>query len=117
MPVKLTLDDAIRIANDSSLTVFRYQNLYASGYWEWRNYRANRLPSLSLALTPARYYRYITQRYDSQENIDVFRGQQMYSESAGLTATQNVDFLGGSVYLETDIEYLRNFGDIKVTQF
>lgn len=116
-PVKLTLDDAIRIANDSSLTVFRYQNLYASGYWEWRNYRANRLPSLSLALTPARYYRYITQRYDSQENIDVFRGQQMYSASAGLTATQNVDFLGGSVYLETDIEYLRNFGDIKGTQF
>ena len=44
--VTLTLSDAVRLANDSSLTAFRYQNLYASGYWEWRTFRANRLPSL-----------------------------------------------------------------------
>lgn len=115
--VTLTLSEAVRLANDSSLTAFRYQNLYASGYWEWRTFKANRLPSLSLSLTPARYYRYISQRYNSTTNEDVFRTQHSYSADGGLSASQNVDFLGGSLYMETDLEYLRNFGDTKNNQF
>ena len=115
--VTLSLQDAIRLANDSSLTAFRNRNLYASGYWEWRTFKANRLPSLALDVTPARYYRYITQRYDSQNDIDVYRSQQMYTASAGLSVTQNVDFLGGSLYLQSDFEYMRNFGSIKGNQF
>ena len=53
--VKLDLQRTIEIANDSSLSAFRYQNLYLSGYWEYRTYKANRLPSLTLDLTPAKY--------------------------------------------------------------
>lgn len=113
----LSLGDAVRLANDSSLNAFRNRNLYASGYWEWRTFKANRLPGFSLNLTPAQYYRYITQRYDSQQDVDVFRSQQMYTASAGLTMTQNVDFLGGSLYLESDLEYMRNFGTMKGNQF
>lgn len=113
----LSLEDAIRIANDSSLSAFRNRNLYASGYWEWRTFKANRLPHLSLEVTPAQYYRYITQRYDSYQDIDVFRSQQMYLASAGLNVTQNVDFLGGSLFVESDFEYLRNFGEYQNNQF
>lgn len=115
--VKLTLAEAITLANDSALQSFRYKNLYESGYWEWRTFKANRLPSLSLAVTPASYSRYITQRYNYDENIDVFRSQRTYLASAGLSATQNVDFLGGSLYVESDIEYLRNFGASNSNQF
>ena len=42
--VKLDLQHTIEIANDSSLSAFRYQNMYLSGYWEFRTYKANRLP-------------------------------------------------------------------------
>ena len=63
--IKLDLKRTIELANDSSLSAFRYQNMYLSGYWEYRTYKANRLPSLTLNLMPAQYYRYITQRYDS----------------------------------------------------
>lgn len=115
--VTLSLGDAIRLANDSSLTAFRYQNLYAAGYWQWRSFKANRLPSLSLNLMPAQYNRYITQRYNYDEDIDVFRSQQIYMASAGLTVSQNVDFLGGTFYLESDLEYMRNFGSYKSNQF
>lgn len=87
--VKLDLQRTIEIANDSSLSAFRYQNLYLSGYWEYRTYKANRLPSLTLDLTPAKYYRYITQRYDSNEDMDVYREQQMFSASGGLSIKQN----------------------------
>lgn len=115
--ISLSLEEAVRLANDSSLNAFRYQNLYAAGYWEWRSFKAGRLPSLSLSLNPASYSRYITQRYNFDENVDVFRAQQTYTASAGLSVMQNVDFLGGSMYLQSNLEYLRNFGDMRGNQF
>ncbi len=113
----LTLEKTIELANDSSLMAFRYRNMYQASYWQYVSFKANRLPSLSLTATPARYYRYMTQRYDSEQNIDIFRQQQMFSASAGLEVTQNFDLLGGSLYLETDLEYMRNFGQNKYTQY
>lgn len=113
----LSLERTIEIAADSSLQSFRSKNLYLSSYWQYRTYQAGRLPSLSLNLTPASYYRYIAQRYDSQNNIDIYRPQQNYSASGGLMVNQNFDFLGGSFYLQSDLEYLRNFGDTKSTQY
>ena len=115
--LRLDLKRTIALANDSSLSAFRYQNMYLSGYWEYRSYKAARLPSLSLNLTPAQYYRYITQRYDSQADIDVYREQQMFSAAAGLSLVQNFDLLGGTFYVDTQLDYLRNFGDVNSTQF
>ena|GEM_PF-4939873 len=44
--LRLDLKRTIALANDSSLSAFRYQNMYLSGYWEYRSYKAARLPSL-----------------------------------------------------------------------
>ena len=115
--VHLNLERTIELANDSSLTAFRNRNMYLSGYWEYRSYKANRLPSLTLNLMPAQYYRYITQRYDSNKDMDVYREQQMFSAGGGLSVQQNLDLTGGTFYIESDLEYMRNFGDTKSTQF
>ena len=115
--LRLSLQRTIAMANDSSLSAFRYQNMYLSGYWEYRSYKAARLPSLTLNLTPSQYYRYITQRYDSEENVDVYREQQMFSANAGLSVSQHFALLGGTFYLNTELDYMRNFGDSKSTQF
>lgn len=115
--LKLDLEKTITMANDSSLSAFRYQNMYLSGYWEYRSYKAARLPSLTLNTTPAQYYRSITRRYDSQQNIDVYREQQMFSAGAGLSLSQNFDLLGGTFYVDTQLDYMYNFGDSKSSQF
>jgi outer membrane protein TolC len=114
---QLTLDRAIALANDSSLQAFRVKNEYLASYWSYRSYKAERLPSLSLDVTPVSYYRYITQRYDSQADIDVYRPQQTYSASGSLNITQNFDPLGGTFYVETGLQYLRNFGNYTSNQF
>jgi outer membrane protein TolC len=113
----LTLERAIGIAADSSLAAFRAQNLYLAGYWQYRTYRTSRLPGLTLRLTPAQYYRDITRRYDSAEDIDVYRRQQSFYASGGLEVTQNFDLLGGAFFLNSDIGYIRNFGATAYTQF
>ena len=116
-PIRLDLKRTIELANDSSLSAFRYQNMYLSGYWEYRSYKAARLPSLTLNLNPAQYYRYITQRYDSNTDMDVYREQQMFSAGGGLAIRQNLDLTGGTFYIESDLEYMRNFGENKYTQY
>lgn len=115
--IKLDLQRTIVLANDSSLEAFRTQNMYLSGYWEYRTYKANRLPSLTLNMTPAEYYRDITKRYDSEQNLDVYRSQQSFSASGGLSVRQNFDLTGGTFYLESQLGYMCNFGDNTSTQF
>lgn len=115
--VTLTLERTITLANDSSLMAFRYRNMYLADYWQYVSYKAGRLPSLSMSLRPVTYNRYMTQRYDYDQNIDIFRQQQIYSASAGLEVRQNFDLLGGTFYLDTDIEFMRNFGMNTYTQF
>ena len=58
--ITLDLQQTIALANDSSLEAFRTKNMYLAGYWEYRTYKANRLPSLTLNMTPAQYNRDIT---------------------------------------------------------
>ena len=113
---RLTLEEAIAIASDSSLTAFRHKNMFQRSYWEYRVFKAERLPSVSFGLSP-QYYRAVTQRYDSYQDADVYREQQMFSISSSLGAAQNIDVLGGTLYLNTDLNYIRNFGDNTYTQY
>lgn len=115
--ITLDMRQAIKLANDSSLTAFRYKNIFLTEYLTFQNYKAERLPSLSLDVMPVNYYRYLTSRYDFENNIDVYREQKSYSASAGLTLTQNFTPLGGSFYVETNADYLRNFGENSSKQF
>jgi outer membrane protein TolC len=115
--VVLSLEQTIRLAADSSLEAFRSKNMYLAGYWQFRTYRAERLPGLTLNLTPAQYYRDITRRYDSNEDIDVYRRQQSFYAYGGLEVKQNFDLLGGSFFLNSDLGYMRNFGDNTYTQY
>lgn len=80
----LSLEKTISLAADSSLEAFRTKNLFLSGYWEFRNYKAERLPSLTLNITPAEYYRDITKRYDSEKDIDEYRKQQSFYAGGNL---------------------------------
>lgn len=41
----------------------------------------------------------------------------MFSATAGLSLVQNFDLLGGTFYVDTQLDYLRNFGDVNSTQF
>ncbi|MCC8197644.1 MAG: TolC family protein [Tannerellaceae bacterium] len=115
--LSLTLDKTISLATDSSLEAFRNKNMYLASYWEFRTYKANRLPSLDLTLTPAEYYRDITKRYNSEENIDQYRNQQYYYAQGGLSVNQNFDLLGGSFYINSDLAYIHNYGDHNYSEY
>ena len=113
----LTLEQTIVLAADSSLEAFRTKNLYMSRYWEFRTFKAGRLPSFTLNLTPGQYNRSMIKRYDFESDIDFYREQLAYEAYSGLSVVQNFDLLGGTFFMNTNINYLRNFGNNSNTQF
>lgn len=115
--ISLDLQTTISMASDSSLVAFRNKNMCLASYWNYRSYKANRLPSLSLHLTPATYYRSLVSRYDSNSDMDIYREQRSYSASGAFAITQNFYPLGGTFYLETSVDFLRNFGAYTYNQF
>ncbi|GAB6008814.1 TolC family protein [Dysgonomonas reticulitermitis] len=115
--IKLDLSHSIEIATDSSLQAFRAKNLYMSNYWEYRSFKAGRLPSLSLRATPIQYQRDFTRRYDSENNIDVYRQQQSLYTYGNLSISQNFDLTGGTFFIDSELGYMRNFGDNTYSQF
>ncbi|NDV46518.1 TolC family protein [Paludibacter sp. 221] len=115
--VKLSLAESINIASDSSLQAFSAKNLYQAQYWEFRSYKAARLPSLSLRTTPIRYNRDFVSRYDSEQNIDIYRRQQTLFSYGNLSLSQNLDFTGGTFYVDSELGYLQNFGENTYSQF
>jgi len=115
--IELDLETTVQLANDSSLSAFRAKNSYMASYWEYRSFKADRLPSLSLYLTPVSYNRDYTRRYDSEQNIDVYRRQQSFYSFGNLAAQQNLDITGGTFFVDSELGYIRNFGDQSYSQF
>lgn len=115
--ITLTLEQTILLAADSSLEAFRSKNLYMASYWDFRSFKAGRLPSFTLNFTPGQYNRMFTKRYDSETNLDVYRQQQAFEAYGGLSVIQNFDLLGGTFYMNTNLDYLRNFGATTNTQY
>ena len=115
--ISLTLNEVIKLAQDSSLTAFRYKNMYLSSYWDYRSFKANRLPSLSLNFSPVEYSRQLITRYDSNSDMDVYRQQKSYSTNGNLMLMQNFTPLGGTFYINTSLDYLRYFGATTYNQF
>lgn len=114
---KLSLSESIEIASDSSLQAFRAKNLYLSGYWQYRSYKAARLPSLTLRTTPIRYNRDFVRRYDSENNIDIYRQQQSLFSSGNVSISQNFDLTGGTFFIDSELGYFQNLGGNEYSQF
>lgn len=113
----ISLQESIEIASESSFQAFRSRNVYRASYWEFKTYQAARLPSLNLSLTPMRYHRDFVSRYDSENNIDVYRRQQSLFSYGNLSLVQNVDLTGGTFYVDSELGYFRNLGENPYAQF
>jgi outer membrane protein TolC len=109
--MKLTLSESIDLAVDSSLQAFRAKNQYMADYWAYLSYKAGRLPSLTLRTTPLAYRSDFTKRYDSENDVDIYRRQQSLNSFGNLSLSQNFDLTGGTFFLDSELGYIRNFGN------
>ncbi|MFO8000605.1 MAG: TolC family protein [Marinilabilia sp.] len=113
--VEMTLEDVIGLARQQSLYSFRSENMYLSRYWEYRSYKADRLPRLSLDATPVDYDRSVVSRYD-QDQGEYFEQRSYLTSEASLSVRQNVPQTGGVFDVTTSLSASQNLEN-EETQF
>ena len=115
--VVLDLDRTVSLATGASIPAQKYQSLYNAFHFAYLSWEASRKPQFLLESTPVTYQRYMTQRYLSVEDVDVYRQQRYFYSQAGILATQIFEPLGGQFYGATELGWLRTFGDGAQSQF
>ncbi|SHF06239.1 Outer membrane efflux protein [Mariniphaga anaerophila] len=112
-----TLQNVIDAASEQSLDAFRNENMYLASYWEFRYFKADRLPSLSLQATPLDYSRAMQKVYNYDENRDEFKLREDLSSELSLSLSQSVGFTGGQIFARSDLGLLRKLGDDEVSSW
>ena len=116
-PVKYTLDDVIRIAQDKSPDAEMARHRYRSSYWGYRSFRATYLPGLKIDATLPNINRSIN-AVPSQDGSTVYTPQSLANYSVNMTLSQKVGFSGGEVFLSSGLQRMDNyFQDTSVTQY
>ncbi len=114
--LELTLDDAIVMARTRSVGSAVALDQLRTAYWEWRTYRADRLPEISLTAQAPSY----ADRYSSymNENGDYsFVRSHWLEAQAQLSVTQNIPLTGGTLRLTSSLDYLHQYGTDRPNKF
>jgi len=107
----LTLDLAatIAMAQAQSPSVKSARNTFLSAYWQYRYYRANYLPSVTLSSTP--YINKETNKITQQDGSERFIRQDQFGADLSLKVNQNISLTGGSVFLKSNLTRLDELRD------
>jgi len=112
-----TLAQAITLAKTNSIEYLENKNRFLTGYLAWKQAKNALLPNINLNATPFSINRSLTERYDYENNIDVYRLSQTINSNSGISLSQRIPFTGGSISLGSNISRITNFGDIDVTSY
>ncbi len=107
--LSMSLEDAIIMAQQQSLYSFRSKNMYLSRYWEFRSYKAGKLPMLSLGSTPVNYDRSV---YVNQD--DEFRERASLTSDAALSLRQNLTLTGGVFNITSRLSRVKYLDEDKI---
>lgn len=109
--IYLNLDDAIKLAQDSSIMAFKAKNMLLIRKLNYINHLSQTRPSLNLSTTPLDYHSSFTKRYDYENNKEVYRHQQDLSGSSRLFLNQPLIFTDGNIFIDSDFGYIHNYTD------
>lgn len=113
----ITLNDILKLANKNSLDVFKAKRKYGVNYWEFRSFKSSLLPKIDFETRPFTFNRALIERYDSEQNIDVFRQQQTINSYANLSLSQNIGATGTRLFINSSFNRLENFGDLQTESY
>ncbi len=107
----LTFAEAVSLAHDHSPEATAARHTFRAAYWNWRSYKANLLPSLSLLSNP--YLNRSISTVTLQDGNDLYVHRNQLSIDAGLEVNQNIPLTGGTVFVNSSLERLDLFSEKK----
>jgi len=114
--MELTLEGAMDLACGQSVDAAVALNQLKSAYWQFRTYKAERLPELVFNGTLPTF----NNNYNAYQNPDGSYGyvrSNWLGLSGELSVTQNIPFTGGTVSLSTGLDLTRQLGSNGYNEF
>ncbi len=115
--IRLTLDEVIKLSEDQSLQGILAKHMFRASYWQYRTFKAEYLPSLTLTGTFPEYNRVYEKEYDYNTGKEYYVEKNTNSLLGTLSLSQNIGFTGGSISLESDLRRFDVLGEDGSTQY
>jgi outer membrane protein len=112
---KLTMDEAIGLAEKQSPDAILAKTKYRGSYWRYRYYKAQYLPALSLAATLPGITRAFVPVTQADGTV-LYKPQSLSTSTLNLALTQQIGVTGGSVFLNSGLQRLDNL-DLRTTSY
>ena len=103
----LHLSEAIRIAQTNSPEAKAARHTYRAAYWNYRFYKANYLPSLTMLASPS-----LTQsinKITQPDGTNLYLKQDQLNSDVQFKINQNLWFTGGSLFVNSRLQRLDDF--------
>ncbi len=106
---KLTFDEVIYLARNQSPDALLAKHKFRGNYWEFRTYKAEFKPNLSLNAVLPDFNREI-KKYQNADGAYSYVEDNMNSSTLNLNLRQNVGLTGGQVFASSSLTRLDVFG-------
>lgn len=114
---RLTMKEAIRLAQEQSISSMVSKNIFASAYWQYRSYRADRLPSLNLEANALSLDRSIVPLQNAETGEINYRSVSTLGNDAALFIRQKISATGGEITLRSSLRRLDQFAPDNLTWY
>ncbi|MBC9797815.1 TolC family protein [Sinomicrobium weinanense] len=111
------MEETLEMASQESLDAFKAKRQYGADYWRYRSFEARLLPHVDFEMEPLTYNRSFIQRYDPDNNIDVYRLQQNLNTFAQISVSQNIMATGAKIYLNSSFNRLVNYSESNIENY
>lgn len=105
--LNLSLKDVIDIALKQSPAAQSARNTFLAAYWNYRYYKANYLPSVTLTSSP--YINKEMNKITQSDGTAMFIRQDQFGADLTLKVNQNISLTGGSFFLKSSLNRLDEF--------
>lgn len=108
--LRLTLDDCIVMARRQSIDAAVALGELRSAYWQWRSYRADLLPEVSLQGTAPSWNKRYSSYQQADGSLSFVRNDYLGLDGA-VNITQKLWPTGGTLSVESSLDYLHQSGN------
>ncbi|MFW6042991.1 MAG: TolC family protein [Marinilabiliaceae bacterium] len=115
--IRLNLEDAIRLAQSQSLQSLINKHDYLADYWQYKSFRADYLPEVSLNSNPVAYNNASRLRYNSNTQTEEFVQSEEISSDLNVDVSQKLPITGGRFFVQSELARIENFGQNSYTQY
>lgn len=115
-PTRLTLQEAILLAQRQSVDAAVVLNELKKAYWEFRTHKADQLPEVTFTGTLPAYSKQYTKYLKDDGNYTYLKTNSL-GFSGEIAVAQNVALTGGTISMNTSMDFTRQLGGNKSNEF